>query len=230
MKKVIGYCRISSVIQMEKDNSIKNQKKQIRDYCKRFDLELVDVYVDEGISGLKHNRDGLNELLSIVKKGNIDGVVVYSLSRLGRKLTDVIGWIELLSKKNIDFISIKENFNVNEIYGKLMLNILGSLNEFEVNVLGERIKDVKQYKKSKNEVYCGDILFGMYKRNGKLVKNNYELKTLKLIKNLREKQSLSYNKISEYLNDKGILSKNKCKWYSNSVSSVYNNGVIEKYL
>ena len=160
----------------------------------------------------------------------IDGVVVYSLSRLGRKLTDVIGWIELLSKKNIDFISIKENFNVNEIYGKLMLNILGSLNEFEVNVLGERIKDVKQYKKSKNEVYCGDILFGMYKRNGKLVKNNYELKTLKLIKNLREKQSLSYNKISEYLNDKGILSKNKCKWYSNSVSSVYNNGVIQKYL
>ena len=230
MKKVIGYCRVSTTIQMEKDNSIKNQKKQILDYCKRFDYELVDVYVDEGISGLKHNRDGLNELLNIVKKGNIDGGVVYSLSRLGRKLTDVIGWIELLSKKNIDFISIKENFNVNEIYGKLMLNILGSLNEFEVNVLGERIKDVKQYKKSKNEVYCGDILFGMYKRNGKLVKNNYELKTLKLIKNLREKQSLSYNKISEYLNDKGILSKNKCKWYSNSVSSVYNNGVIQKYL
>ena len=230
MKKVIGYCRVSTTIQMEKDNSIKNQKKQILDYCKRFDYELVDVYVDEGISGLKHNRDGLNELLNIVKKGNIDGVVVYSLSRLGRKLTDVIGWIELLSKKNIDFISIKENFNVNEIYGKLMLNILGSLNEFEVNVLGERIKDVKQYKKSKNEVYCGDILFGMYKRNGKLVKNNYELKTLKLIKNLREKQSLSYNKISEYLNDKGILSKNKCKWYSNSVSSVYNNGVIQKCL
>ena len=230
MKKVIGYCRVSTTIQMEKDNSIKNQKEQILDYCKRFDYELVDVYVDEGISGLKHNRDGLNELLNIVKKGNIDGVVVYSLSRLGRKLTDVIGWIELLSKKNIDFISIKENFNVNEIYGKLMLNILGSLNEFEVNVLGERIKDVKQYKKSKNEVYCGDILFGMYKRNGKLVKNNYELKTLKLIKNLREKQSLSYNKISEYLNDKGILSKNKCKWYSNSVSSVYNNGVIQKCL
>ena len=70
----------------------------------------------------------------------------------------------------------------------------------------------------------------MYKRSGKLVKNNFELKTLKLIRDLRDKQNLSYNKISEYLNDKGILSKNKCKWYSNSVSSVYNNGVIQKYL
>ena len=226
MKKVIGYCRVSTTIQMEKDNSIKNQKEQILDYCKRFDYELVDVYVDEGISGLKHNRDGLNELLNIVKKGNIDGVVVYSLSRLGRKLTDVIGWIELLSKKNIDFISIKENFNVNEIYGKLMLNILGSLNEFEVNVLGERIKDVKQYKKSKNEVYCGDILFGMYKRNGKLVKNNFELKTLRLIKKLKEKENLSYQKISNYLNSNNIPSKQKCQWYPSSVRSVLNNNVL----
>ena len=229
-KKVIGYCRVSTTIQMEKDNSIKNQTKQIRDYCKRFDLELVDVFIDEGISGLKSNRDGLNQLLDIVNKGNIDGVVVYSLSRLGRKLTNVIQWIELLMKKNIDFFSIKENFNVNEIYGKLMLQILGSLNEFEVNVLGERIKDVKQYKKSKNEVYCGDILYGMYKRGDRLIKNNYELKTLKLIKEMREKDSMSYSKISGFLNLNNIPSKNKKQWYPSSVRSVYMNGVIEKYL
>ena len=230
MKKVIGYCRVSTTIQMEKDNSIKNQTEQIKDYCKRFDLELVDVFIDEGISGLKSERDGLNQLLDIVNKGNIDGVVVYSLSRLGRKLTNVIQWIELLMKKNIDFFSIKENFNVNEIYGKLMLQILGSLNEFEVNVLGERIKDVKQYKKSKNEVYCGDILYGMYKRGDRLIKNNYELKTLKLIKEMREKDSMSYSKISGFLNLNNIPSKNKKQWYPSSVRSVYMNGVIEKYL
>jgi len=229
MKKVIGYCRVSTTIQMEKDNSIKNQTKQIRDYCNRFNLELVDVFIDEGISGLKSDRDGLNQLLDIVNKGHIDGVVVYSLSRLGRKLTNVIQWIELLLKKDIDFFSIKENFNVNEIYGKLMLQILGSLNEFEVNVLGERIKDVKQYKKSNNEVYCGDILYGMYKRGNRLIKNNFELKTLKLIKKMRE-EDLSYFKISKILNERGIKSKNKCKWYGSSVRSVYMNGVIEKYL
>ena len=156
--------------------------------------------------------------------------MVYSLSRLGRKLTNVIQWIELLMKKNIDFFSIKENFNVNEIYGKLMLQILGSLNEFEVNVLGERIKDVKQYKKSKNEVYCGDILYGMYKRGDRLIKNNYELKTLRLIKKMREKDLMSYYKISSYLNSRNIPSKNKTQWYPSSVRSVYRNGVIEKYL
>jgi len=226
MKKVIGYCRVSTTIQMEKDNSIKNQIKQIRDYCNRFELELVDIFVDEGISGLKSDRDGLNQLLDIVNKGKIDGVVVYSLSRFGRKLTNVIQWIELLMKKNIEFISIKENFNVNEIYGKLMLQILGSLNEFEVNVLGERIKDVKQFKKSKKEVYCGNILYGMYKRGDKLIKNPYELKTLKLIKKLRHTDKLSFQKISDYLNSNNIPSKQKCQWYPSSVRSVLNNEVL----
>jgi len=131
-------------------------------------------------------------------------------------------------KKNIDFFSIKENFNVNEIYGKLMLQILGSLNKFEVNVLGERIKDVKQYKKSKNEVYCGDILYGMYRRGNKLIKNNNEIEVLKLIKKYRN-EGISYFKISDKLNSDGIKSKNKGKWYGSSVRGVYLNGVIEKY-
>lgn len=229
MKKVIGYCRVSTTLQIEKDNSIKNQTKQIKDYCKRFDLELVDVFVDEGVSGLKSDRDGLNQLLDIVNKGNIDGIVVYSLSRLGRKLSNVIEWIELLIKKEIDFFSIKENFNVNEIYGKLMLQILGSLNEFEINVLGERIKDVKQYKKSRNEVYTGSILYGMYKRGGKLIKHKYEIKTLKLIYTLRDGKGFSYQKIADHLNNHGIPSKDKKHWYSSSVRSVYLNGVIQKF-
>jgi hypothetical protein len=51
-------------------------------------------------------------------------------------------------------------------------------------------------------------------------------KILKLIHELREIEKLSYNKISEYLNDKGIKSKEKCIWYSGSVRSVYLNGVL----
>ena len=196
MKKVIGYCRVSSEIQKLKDNSINNQKEYIKDYCERYGYELVDICVDEGISGLKNNRDGLNNLMDRVNKKECDVVVVYSLSRFGRKLKDIITWIELLNKNNVEFISIKENFNNNDVIGKLMLNILGSINEFEVNLLGDRIKDVKRYKKSKNEIYTKDILFGMYKRGKKLVKNPYEIKTLKLIKELREVKKWSYGRIS----------------------------------
>ena len=227
MERIYGYVRVSTEIQKEKDNSIKNQISYIEDYCNRYDLELVKIFSDNGISGMKKNRDGLMDLFNNLKQDKIDCLVVYSLSRLGRKLTDVIEFVNKLSRNGIKFISLKENFNTEEVVGKLMMNILGSINEFEVDILSQRISDVKQYKKSKNEVYTGKILFGKYKRQNKLVSNPYELKTLNLIKKLREIEKLSYNKISQYLNDNGILSKEKCSWYSSSVRSVYLNGVLK---
>ena len=220
MKRIYGYVRVSTEIQKEKDNSIKNQISHIKDYCDRYELELVKIFSDNGISGLKKNRDGLMDLFNNLKKDKIDCLVVYSLSRLGRKLTDVIEFVNTLSKNGIKFISLKENFNTEEVVGKLMMNILGSINEFEVDILSQRIRDVKQYKKSKNEVYTGKILFGKYKRKNKLVTNPYEIKTLKLIQKLRDIEKLSYQKISDYLNNNNIDSKEKCNWYSSSVRSV----------
>ena len=131
-------------------------------------------------------------------------------------------------KKNIKFISLKENFNSNDIVGKLMFNILGSINEFEVNILSQRISDVKQYKKSVKEVYCGKILFGTDRIDNKLVKNDKEFEVLELITDLRNKGN-SYFKISKYLNDHNIVGKeNKC-WYGSSVRSVYQNGVLDLF-
>ena len=178
MKKVIGYIRVSTEYQKLKENSINNQIKSINEYCNRNDFDLVEIFEDNGISGLISNRIGLTEMIDKIKSENVDCVIVYSLSRLGRKLKDVIQFIELLEKKNIKFISLKENFNSNDIVGKLMFNILGSINEFEVNILSQRISDVKQYKKSVKEVYCGKILFGTDRIDNKLVKNDKEFRVL----------------------------------------------------
>ena len=225
MKKVIGYIRVSTEYQKLKENSINNQIKSINEYCNRNDFDLVEIFEDNGISGLISNRIGLTEMIDKIKSENIDCVIVYSLSRLGRKLKDVIQFIELLDKKNVKFISLKENFNSNDIVGKLMFNILGSINEFEVNLLSQRISDVKQYKKSVREVYSGKICFGL-KRNGKkLIDNDTEMETLKLIHKLRN-DKMSYFKISDYLNERNILSKENKQWYGNSVRSVYLNNVI----
>ena len=225
MKKVIGYIRVSTEYQKLKENSINNQIKSINDYCDNDNMCLIDIFEDNGVSGMNSDRNGLNQLFDKVKKDNIDMVIVYSLSRLGRKLKDVIGFVEMLDKHNVQFVSLKENFNNNDIVGKLMFNILGSINEFEVNLLSQRISDVKQYKKSVREVYSGKICFGL-KRNGKkLIDNNTELETLRLIHKLRDNK-MSYFKISDYLNERNILSKENKRWYGSSVRSVYLNNVI----
>jgi site-specific DNA recombinase len=226
-KKIIGYVRVSSLLQMEKDNSINNQINFINEYCKRNDYELIDIFEDGGISGLK-DREGIEGLIKFVKDKKVDGVVVYSLSRLDRRLKKVIEIIELFEKNKIEFISIKENLDLNNLVGKLMLNLLGSINEFEVSQLGERISDVKRYKKSINKVYGGKILFGKYRRKDNLINNINEIKILKLIKKLREEDKMSYFRISKYLNNDNIKSKEKGIWYGNSVRSVYLNGVLER--
>ena len=150
MKKVVGYIRVSTTLQKEKGNSISNQIDLIKKYCNQNELQLDRIFEDKGISGMSNKRIGLNDMFDNIKNSDIDGLIVYSLSRLGRKLKDVIDFIDVLSKNDIRFISLKENFNNNDIVGKLMFNILGSINEFEVNLLSQRIKDFKQYKKNSN--------------------------------------------------------------------------------
>ena len=88
--KVLGYCRISSENQKLKDNSIKNQINFIENYCDRLGYDLVNIFKDEGISGKIKNREGLNELFDVIKKDKIDCLIVYSISRLSRKLRKYI--------------------------------------------------------------------------------------------------------------------------------------------
>ena len=122
MKKLIGYVRVSSEVSKSKGNSIINQINKVNEFCKYNDFELIDVLKDEGKSGMEYSkRDGYLELIERCKSEDIDGVVVYSLSRIGRRMKDVVDIMELFSNNNIQFYSVKENINNNDMMGKLFL-------------------------------------------------------------------------------------------------------------
>ena len=70
-----------------------------------------------------------------MKENDIDGIVVWSLSRLGRRMKDVVEFMDYLKSNNIKFYSIKENLSNDDKIGSLIMNILGSINEFEVEVI-----------------------------------------------------------------------------------------------
>lgn len=212
----IGYVRVSSYVQMKKGNSIDLQMSKISDYCKLNDLCLLDVYKDDGISGMSiGKRNGYKEMVKYIKENKLKGIIVYSLSRLGRRLKDVIEFMDILKENNIEFVSVKENINNNDKIGSLIMNILGSINEFEVEVIRERIKDVKRNKKSNGEVY-GKLQYGWNNVNGKLVKNESEFRVIKRVKNLRSR-GYSWRKISNRLNDDRISSKDGGIWYDGSL-------------
>ena len=218
-KKLIGYVRVSSEISKIKGNSINNQINKVNDFCNLNDYELVDVLKDEGKSGMEFSkRDGYLELINRCKSENINGVVVYCLSRLGRRMKDIIDVMELFNKNDIEFYSVKENINNKDIIGKLMMNILMSFNEFEVDNIRERIIDVKRNNKENGLVY-GKLMFGKDKDGKLLIDNISEMKVVSYMKGLRSK-GWSYFRISDRLNEKGIVSKSGGKWYGMSVSNV----------
>ena len=219
MKKLIGYVRVSSNISKLKGNSINNQISKVNDFCGLNDYELVDVLKDEGLSGMEYSkRDGYLELIERCKTENIDGVVVYCLSRLGRRMKDIIDVMELFNSNDIEFYSVKENINNKDIMGKLMMNILMSFNEFEVDNIRERIIDVKRNNKENGLVY-GKLMYGKDKDGKLLIDDIQEMKVVRYMKTLRSK-GYSYFRISDRLNEKGIVSKSGKIWYGKSVSNV----------
>ena len=214
--KVLGYVRVSSVTQKIKNNSIPLQKRKINDYCKLNDFDLVEMYKDDGISGMSiDKREGYKKMITFLKDNDIDGIVVWSLSRLGRRMKDVVEFMDYLKTNDIRFFSIKENLSNDDKIGSLIMNILGSINEFEVEVIRERIKDVKRNKKENKEVY-GRLMYGYDNKNGKLVVNQSERNTIKRIKNLRSR-GWSWRRISNKLNDEGVKSKEGKLWYDGSL-------------
>ena len=218
-KKLIGYVRVSSEISKIKGNSINNQINKVNDFCNLNDYELVDVLKDEGKSGMEFSkRDGYLELINRCKSENINGVVVYCLSRLGRRMKDIIDVMEMFNKNDIEFYSVKENINNKDIMGKLMMNILMSFNEFEVDNIRERIIDVKRNNKENGLVY-GKLMYGKDKDGKLLIDNVDEMKVVRYMKMLRSK-GYSYFRISDRLNEKSIVSKSGGKWYGKSVSNV----------
>ena len=191
----------------------------MKGFCELNDYELVDILKDEGKSGMEYSkREGYKGLISKCKNENINGVVVYSLSRLGRKMKDIIDVMELFRVNDIEFYSVKENLNNRDIMGKLMMNILMCFNEFEVESIRERIRDVKRNNKDNGLVY-GKLMFGKDKDGKRLIDNKEEMKSVKYMKTLRSR-GYSYFSISDKLNDKGVKTKTNKRWYGKSVSNV----------
>jgi site-specific DNA recombinase len=213
--KVLGYVRVSSELQ-KNGYSIQMQKNKIVDYCKYMDYELIDIYEDNGVSGMSiEKREGYKGMISYMNEFNIDGIVVYSLSRLGRRMKDVINFLDELRNRDKLFYSVKENLSNNDKIGNLIVNIMSSINEFEVENIRERIRDVKREKKKNGLVY-GRLMYGFDNVNGELVKNKNEFNVIKRIKNLRSR-GWSWRKISVRLNGDGVKSKENKIWYDGSL-------------
>ena len=82
-KRAVGYVRVSTTAQVQEGESLETQKTAIATYYNQHNLELVETFLDEGISGRKQDRPGLIALLDGAKQRKFDYVIVTRLTRFG---------------------------------------------------------------------------------------------------------------------------------------------------
>lgn len=123
----IGYVRVSTEEQ--------NEARQVEALEK---LGVEKIYIEKK-SGKNLDRPVLQEMLDYIREG--DTVYVHDLSRISRSLTDLLNLVELLKKKNVHFISNKEQVDTTTPTGRLFLSIVGAINEFERTNLLERQRE-----------------------------------------------------------------------------------------
>ncbi|WP_396179955.1 recombinase family protein, partial [Flavobacterium sp.] len=153
MKQAIGYIRVSTEQQASEGVSLEAQRTKIDAWCATNGYELVQVYVDAGISGKRMDtRKELQKALAALKKDS--ALVCYSLSRLARSTKDALTIGEIVAKKKADMVSLSEQIDTTTAAGKMMFQMLAVLAEFERNLVAERTTNALQHKKATGQKYC----------------------------------------------------------------------------
>jgi site-specific DNA recombinase len=151
VRRVAAYLRVSTERQAERGQSLEVQREAIRRYAELYDLEIAAWITDPGASAKSLRRPGLDRLRGMLRSGEVEGVVVSRLDRLTRSVRDLGRLLEELSKHEASLLSVGEQIDTRSAAGRMILNVLTSIAQWERETIGERVAAVHAHKRSKME-------------------------------------------------------------------------------
>jgi site-specific DNA recombinase len=157
--KALGYVRVSTDKQAERGCSLEAQAEKIKAMALLQNAELVDTIVEGGESAKSLNRPGMTKLLAAIDKGKIQAVIVAKLDRLTRSVKDLCELLERFERRGVALISVAESLDTGSAAGRLVLNIMAAVSQWEREAIGERTRDALHHKRSQGE-RVGNIRFG----------------------------------------------------------------------
>jgi site-specific DNA recombinase len=144
--------------QVDEGHSLVVQQAKLEAYCLVKDWALAEVVQDEGYSAKSLDRPGLQGLLGMVEAGQVQVVVVTKLDRLTRSVADLDRLLKLFDKKSVALVSLQESLDATTATGRLMMNLLASVSQWEREVIGERTRDAMQHLRRTGQVYSRPCL------------------------------------------------------------------------
>lgn len=158
---VIGYTRVSTEEQANSGLSLEAQRAKIVGYCDVYDLCLVDVISDPGATGKHLRRPGLEHALLSLESGRAEGMVITKLDRLSRSIVE---WNYLIdryfdSRAKCQLFSVGDSIDTRSAAGRLVLNVLMSVAQWEREIISERTREALAVK-IKSGQRVGAIRYG----------------------------------------------------------------------
>jgi len=212
MGRAIGYARVSTDSQADSGASLEVQQRKIRAAAELQDLELERVIVDAGASAKDLRRPGAAELLELVEAGELDAVIVYKLDRLTRSVKDLGELLELFERCGVALVSVSESLDTSSAAGRLVLNVMGAVSQWEREAISERTREALQQKRA-NGQRIGNVPFGFRVIDGTkdLEPNPAEQKILRTAKRLRS-SGYTLQGVADRLNAKGYTTRTGRSW------------------
>jgi DNA invertase Pin-like site-specific DNA recombinase len=136
MKRVALYARVSTLT----GQSPEMQLVEMREYVATRGWQVIEEYVDHGVSGAKKSRPALNRLLADAKQRRFDAVVVWKIDRFGRSLRHLVNSIAELENLGVSFVSLRDSIDLSSPSGILMFQLIAAMSQFERSLIQERVK------------------------------------------------------------------------------------------
>jgi DNA invertase Pin-like site-specific DNA recombinase len=135
VKRAVLYARVSTT-----DQNCDTQLLDLRQMAEQRGFTIIEEFIDQGVSGARAKRPGLDRLLANARRGKFDVLLIWSFDRMARSVRHLIEVLDELSKLNIEFISFREAIDTSAALGRAMIVIVGAIGELERNLIIERVR------------------------------------------------------------------------------------------
>jgi site-specific DNA recombinase len=221
MRAVI-YTRVSTEEQAKEGFSLDAQREKCRKYVELNEWDFVGEYKDDGYSAKDLNRPAMQKLLRDVEKKAFDLIIIYRLDRMVRSVPDLHNLIERFDQNGVKFVSVTEHFDTTTATGRLFINIIAALAQWERENLSERVKMGMEQKILKGDRIGSHPPYGYdFDENYNLIVNSVEARILQRIYN--EYLTTGVHGIAIQLNKESIRTKQGKTWTDAAIAYIVSN-------
>ena len=180
--RVAVYARVSTEHEAQ-INALENQLEWYKIECSRHsDWEIVEVYVDQGITGTQaQKRPEFLRMMEDAKKGKFDLIITREVSRFARNTVDALSYTRQMKAMGVDVLFINDGINTAADDGELRLSLMSSMAQDESRKISERVKAGQKISRERHILYGNGNILGFRRENGTYVPEPEQAETVRLI-------------------------------------------------